>query len=47
MLSDLWSPIGEVKQTMANLAATGAHGHVVQIVDPAEETPPPRPPAPR
>ena len=38
MLSDLWSPIGEVQQTIANLAATGAHGHVVQIVDPAEES---------
>ena len=38
MLSDLWSPIGEVRQTIAQLSATGAHGHVVQIVDPAEES---------
>ena len=38
VLSDLWSPIGEVQQTIAQLAATGAHGHVVQIVDPVEET---------
>ncbi len=38
LLSDLWSPIGEVKATMAQLSATGAHGHAVQIVDPAEET---------
>ncbi len=38
MLSDLWSPIGEVQQTIAQLSATGAHGHVVQIVDPAEES---------
>jgi uncharacterized protein (DUF58 family) len=38
MLSDLWSPIGEVQQTIAQFAATGAHGHVVQIVDPAEES---------
>ena len=38
VLSDLWSPIGEVQKTIAQLAATGAHGHVVQIVDPAEES---------
>ena len=38
MLSDFWSPIAEVHATIAQLSATGAHGHVVQIVDPAEET---------
>jgi uncharacterized protein (DUF58 family) len=38
VLSDLWSPIADVRRTIAQLAATGAHGHVVQIVDPAEET---------
>ncbi len=38
LLSDLWSPIGDVQQTIAQLSATGAHGHVVQIVDPAEES---------
>ena len=38
MLSDLWAPIGEVRGTIAQLSATGAHGHVVQIVDPAEES---------
>jgi len=38
VLSDLWSPIAEVHTTIAQLSATGAHGHVVQIVDPAEET---------
>jgi uncharacterized protein (DUF58 family) len=38
VLSDLWSPITEVHATIAQLSATGAHGHVVQIVDPAEET---------
>ncbi|MGB3660292.1 MAG: DUF58 domain-containing protein [Pseudolabrys sp.] len=38
MLSDLWSPIAEVRATIAQLSATGAHGHVVQIVDPAEES---------
>lgn len=38
MLSDLWAPIGEVRSTIAQLSATGAHGHVIQIVDPAEES---------
>jgi len=38
VLSDLWSPIADVHRTIAQLSATGAHGHVIQIVDPAEET---------
>lgn len=38
LFSDLWSPIGEIRRTLAQLSAGGAHGHVVQIVDPAEET---------
>ena len=38
MLSDLWSPIAEIKSTIGRLAATGSLGHIVQIVDPAEET---------
>jgi uncharacterized protein (DUF58 family) len=38
VLSDLWSPIADVQRTVAQLSANGAHGHVVQIVDPAEET---------
>ncbi len=38
VLSDLWSPIGQVHDTIAQLSATGAQGHVVQIVDPVEET---------
>ena len=38
MLSDLWAPIAEVRDTIAQLSATGAHGHVIQIVDPAEES---------
>jgi uncharacterized protein (DUF58 family) len=38
MLSDLWSPFSEIKATIARLSATGLLGHVVQIVDPAEET---------
>jgi uncharacterized protein (DUF58 family) len=38
MLSDLWSPAEDVRRTLAQLSATGANGHVVQVVDPAEET---------
>jgi uncharacterized protein (DUF58 family) len=38
LLSDLWSDIGDVRWTIAQLSAGGARGHVVQIVDPAEET---------
>ncbi len=38
MLSDLWSPIADVRGTIAQLSGTGAHGHVMQIVDPAEES---------
>ena len=38
VVSDFWSPIAQVRATLAQLSATGAHGHTVQIVDPAEET---------
>jgi uncharacterized protein (DUF58 family) len=38
LLSDLWSEIGEVRRTITQLSGGGTHGHVVQIVDPAEET---------
>jgi len=38
LLSDLWSPIADVHRTIAQLSATSANGHVVQVVDPAEET---------
>ncbi|MDQ2079681.1 DUF58 domain-containing protein [Xanthobacteraceae bacterium Astr-EGSB] len=38
VLSDLWSPIADVHRTIAQLSASGAHGHVIQVVDPAEET---------
>ncbi|MDP2409296.1 MAG: DUF58 domain-containing protein [Pseudolabrys sp.] len=38
LLSDLWSPIAEYRKTIGQLAANGARGHVVQVVDPAEES---------
>jgi uncharacterized protein (DUF58 family) len=38
LLSDLWTDIAGVRRTIAQLSGSGARGHVVQIVDPAEET---------
>jgi uncharacterized protein (DUF58 family) len=38
VLSDFWSPIARVHETIAQLSANGSAGHIVQIVDPAEET---------
>ena len=38
LLSDLWSPIGEFRKVIGQLAANGARGHVVQVCAPAEET---------
>jgi len=38
VLSDLWSEAADIHRTLAQLSSAGAHGHVVQIVDPAEET---------
>ena len=38
VLPDFWSPIARVHETIAQLSANGSAGHVVQIVDPAEET---------
>jgi uncharacterized protein (DUF58 family) len=38
VVADFWTPIEQVRRTLAQLSSTGAHGHIVQIVDPAEET---------
>ena len=38
LLSDFWSPIGEIRGMLAGLSASGAHGALIQVVDPAEET---------
>jgi uncharacterized protein (DUF58 family) len=38
VLSDLWSPIGDIRATLTQLSANGSQGHLVQVVDPAEET---------
>jgi uncharacterized protein (DUF58 family) len=37
MISDFWSPMAELRKSLAQLSSTGAHGHVIQVVDPAEE----------
>jgi uncharacterized protein (DUF58 family) len=38
VLSDFWSPIGDIRNMLATLSASGAHGALIQVVDPAEET---------
>jgi uncharacterized protein (DUF58 family) len=38
LISDLWSPIADIASTLTQLSVGGAKGHVVQVVDPAEET---------
>jgi uncharacterized protein (DUF58 family) len=38
VFSDFWSPIDAVRATLNGLSSTGAHGTLVQVVDPAEET---------
>lgn len=38
VLSDFWSDIGEIRTMLAGLSSAGAHGTLLQIVDPAEET---------
>ncbi|MGO4711104.1 DUF58 domain-containing protein [Bradyrhizobium sp. 2TAF24] len=38
VLSDFWSPISEIRTMLAGLSASGAHGTLLQIVDPAEES---------
>ena len=38
VLSDFWSPIAEITTMLAGLASSGAHGTMIQVVDPAEES---------
>ena len=38
VLSDFWSPMPEIRTMLAGLSASGAHGTLIQIVDPAEES---------
>jgi uncharacterized protein (DUF58 family) len=38
VLSDFWSPLQEISTMLAGLSASGAHGTLIQVVDPAEES---------
>jgi uncharacterized protein (DUF58 family) len=38
VLSDFWSPIGDIRAMLGGLSASGAHGILLQVVDPAEES---------
>jgi uncharacterized protein (DUF58 family) len=38
LISDLWSPIEDIHAMLGQLSGVNAQGHVVQVVDPAEET---------
>ena len=38
VLSDFWSPIGVIRTMLGGLSSSGAHGTLLQVVDPAEET---------
>ena len=38
VLSDFWSPMAEIRNMLAGLSSSGAHGTLIQVVDPAEET---------
>src|ERR1700743_3578606 len=38
VLSDFWSPVPEITTMLTGLSASGAHGTLIQIVDPAEES---------
>jgi len=38
VLSDFWSPMPDIRNMLAGLSSSGAHGTLIQVVDPAEET---------
>ncbi len=38
LFSDFLGPLDQLQQRFAHYAAAGVHGHIVQILDPAEET---------
>ncbi len=38
VLSDFWSPIEDIRTMLGGLSSSGAHGTLLQVVDPAEET---------
>ena len=38
LFGDFWAPLEETRATIAALAAQGVRGHLLQVLDPAEET---------
>jgi uncharacterized protein (DUF58 family) len=38
LIGDLLSPLGEIQALVGRFAATGLRGHLLQVLDPAEET---------
>jgi len=38
LIGDLLSPLDEIQKTVAALTGRGLRGHLVQVLDPAEET---------
>jgi uncharacterized protein (DUF58 family) len=38
VLSDFWSPVADIRTMLTGLSSSGAHGTLLQVVDPAEET---------
>ena len=38
VMSDFWSPVDEIRDTLDGLSSSGAHGTLLQVVDPAEES---------
>jgi uncharacterized protein (DUF58 family) len=38
VLSDFWSSMPDIRNMLAGLSSSGAHGTLIQVVDPAEET---------
>jgi uncharacterized protein (DUF58 family) len=37
LIGDFLSPVGEARAALSRIAAAGVHGHVLQVLDPAEE----------
>ena len=38
LIGDFLAPLGDVKATLESFASRGVHGHLLQVLDPAEET---------
>ncbi|WP_439594529.1 DUF58 domain-containing protein [Falsiroseomonas sp.] len=38
LFGDFWAPLEETRQAIARLAGQGVRGHLLQVIDPAEET---------